>query len=172
MPSMSAKVKSWLLLGGIFAIGIVTGVALTVGIGPHFMRPPGAQEMRERWMMMLSKRLELTPDQQAKIEPILTDAENKIQALHHEEVMHGSEIIRTANDQIAAVLTADQKVKLQQLEAERQKMFWGRLHSWGPPGGPGEMHRHWDDGDHPPPPGAPAEPNPPSSSPPPAPPTT
>jgi Spy/CpxP family protein refolding chaperone len=165
--SMSSKVKSWLLLAVIFVIGIVTGSALTIGLASHFMRPHGAQEMKNHWMMFLTQRLTLTADEQAKIQPILSEATNNIQALHRDEVDRGSQIIKAANDQIAQVLTPDQKVELQKMESEREKMFMGHMHPWGPPhdgpdgppGGPDPMRHHWDDdAPPPPPPGAPPPP--------------
>jgi Spy/CpxP family protein refolding chaperone len=136
---MSAVIKPWLLLGGIFVVGIVTGSALTLGISSHFLHSPhNDADMRAHWISFLVQRLNLTPDQKAKIKPIVMDATTRIQALHRDEVQQGSQIIRTANEQILAELTPDQKVQLQKLEDEREKMFQTRMRAWGPPGaGPG-----------------------------------
>ena len=165
---MSAKLKSWLLLAVIFVLGIVTGSVLTIGLGPHFRHQP---EMKRLWMAQLVERLNLTADQQTKIQPILTDAKTKIQSLHRDEVERGSQIFRVANDQISALLTPEQKVELQKMEAEREKLFLEHMRPWGlPREGPGGMRRHDgpDDGMVPPPPppapGAPtnAAPTPPT----------
>ena len=107
-----------LLLLLIFVLGIVTGSTLTIGLAPHFAHVPGAAQMKNHWMMRLVQRLKLTADQQAKIQPILTDAETKIQALQRDEVEHGSQIIKAANDQISAVLTPDQKAELESVESQ------------------------------------------------------
>jgi Spy/CpxP family protein refolding chaperone len=157
---MSPKFKPWLLLGGIFVIGVVTGSALTIGLGPHFMHGSGERDMRKHWMAHLTAELNLTADQQAKIQPILADAEGKIQALRHEQVEHGYEIFKAADEQISALLTPDQKVELQKMEAEREKMFAGHMHP------PGSMFNHDgpDDRMPPPPPapsGSPGNPAPP-----------
>src|ERR1700677_1220581 len=159
---MSPKLKAWLLLGGIFLVGILTGSGLTFSFAPHFFHPsgpPGPQDMRDRWMNHLVDKLSLTADQQTKIGPILTDASNQIQKLHHDEVQRGSEIIKSANDQIAGILTADQKTKLQQMESDREKMFMGHVHPWGggPPREGPDGRPHWgeDGGNPPPPPGGP-----------------
>src|SRR5271170_4480282 len=125
--SMSPKVKSWLLLSVIFVVGVVTGSALTMGLAPHFMHHGAPPDIKNHWMMLLTQRLTLTADQQAKIQPILSEAENNIQSLHRDEVERGSQIIHDANDKIAAVLTPDQKVELQKLESEREKMFNGHM---------------------------------------------
>ena len=132
---MSAAIKPWLLLSGIFVVGIVTGSALTFGLSAHFMHPHSETDLRAHWVAFLVQRLNLTPDQKAKIKPIVMDATVRIQSLHRDEVQVGSEIIRTANEKIMAELTPDQKVQLQQLEADREKMFSNRMRSWGSPGG-------------------------------------
>lgn len=139
---MSSKVKSWLLLTVIFVVGIVTGAALTVGLASHFLHPgPGMQQMKELWMMHLNTQLNLTADQQAKIQPLLNEAGNQIQALHREEVGRSFQIIKTTDEKISAFLTPEQKVALQKMESEREQMFIGRMRGWGPGphGGPGGM---------------------------------
>jgi Spy/CpxP family protein refolding chaperone len=144
---MSSKLKPWLLLAVIFIVGVVTGSALTYGWVSHFRHPPGAQQqhpgaqqMGRLWMAQLVHRLNLSPDQAAKIQPILVDARNKIQMLHRDEMERGDQIFMTANDQIAAILplTPEQKVELQKMESERKKMFLDHMRPWGPPrDGPG-----------------------------------
>jgi len=145
---MSSQFKPWLVLGIIFIVGIVTGSALTIALGSHFMHPPGEQQMKHHWMMHLTARLNLTPDQQAKIEPILTDATTKLQSVHRDEMGRGAQIFKAAHDQISALLTPEQKVELQKMESDREKMFSGHIRPWGPPhegpggpfhGGPGGM---------------------------------
>jgi len=162
---MSSNLKPWLFLGIIFIVGVVTGCALTIGLAPHFMPPPGAQQIRQHWMAHLVKRLNLTADQQAKIQPILADATASLQSIHRDEVGRDSQIFKAADDQISALLTPDQKVELQKMESEREKIFSGHMHPWGPPpGSPGGMYHH-DGADAggamPPPPAAPTNAPPP-----------
>ena len=143
------KLKPWLVMGLIFVVGMVTGASLMIGMGPHFRHPPGEREMKNHWMMMLVHRLNLTDDQQAKIQPILTDAENQIHSVHGEEIGRISKIMETANSQISSLLTPDQQTEMKKLESEREKMFSGHMGGRrgpgarddrdGPPhGGPGE----------------------------------
>jgi len=152
---MSSTLKPWLVLAVIFIAGILTGVALTMALSPHFEKPPGPRDMKQHWMARLTERLKLTSDQQAKIQPILTDAATKLQGLHRDEVERGSQIFKAANDQISALLAPNQKVELQKMESEREKMFLGHMHHHGGPG---------DDGGMPPspPPGSPPNAPPPS----------
>ncbi len=140
---MSSQVKPWLVLAVIFIVGVVTGSALTIGWTSHFQRPQGPPQIRRLWMAHLVTRLDLTPDQPAKIQPILAEAEGKIQALHRDEVEHGAQIIKTTDDQIAALLTPEQQTELQKMESEREKMFSGHMRPWGSPhDGPGGMFQH------------------------------
>ena len=120
---MSSKLKPWLVLGLIFAIGILTGSELTVDLPSYFARPADEQQMKQHWMSHLVRRLKLTADQQAQILPILAAAEVKIQSLHRDEVQRGSEIIKQANDQMTPCLTPVQVVELQRMETEREKLF-------------------------------------------------
>jgi len=155
---MSRNFKPWLLLGVIFVVGVVTGGALTIGWQAHERaafnldnRHPGAgpgQGMRQGWMAHLTKRLNLSADQQAKIQPIVDDADAKLQAVLHDEKQRGSQIFKDADDQISAFLTPDQKAELEKMRAERDKMFPGHMH------GPGGKFNHdgRDDSMPPPPP--------------------
>ena len=165
---MSSKLKSWLLLAVIFIVGILTGSALTISLGSHFRHPPGAQQMKRLWMAQLVLQLNLTVDQQAKIQPILADASTKLQSVHRDEVERGSQIIKAAHDQISALLTPKQKVELQKMESEREKMFSGHMRPWGAPrDGPDDTHHHGrpNDGVMPPPPNAPTNAAPPGPAP-------
>jgi Spy/CpxP family protein refolding chaperone len=142
---MTPKLKPWIFLSMIFIAGIMTGVALTVGLSSHFIKPPGAQQMQNRWMSLLVQRLNLSSDQQSKIEPILADSENQIQAARRDNMQTVSQIIEKTNAQIAAILTPDQQAALAKMSKEMMERnrdrFSGHGHSWGGqhggPGGPG-----------------------------------
>jgi Spy/CpxP family protein refolding chaperone len=136
---MTSKLKPWLFIALIFVAGIMTGAALTIALSSHFMQPPGMQQMKSRWMMYLTRQLNLTADQQAKIEPIVADSENQMQAARRDNADRVSQIIQKANAQIAAILTPDQKTALEkiskEMESRHDRMFPGHMHSWGGPHG-------------------------------------
>jgi Spy/CpxP family protein refolding chaperone len=161
---MSSKLKPWLVLAVIFIAGILTGVGLTIGLGPHFKHPPGQHGSKDHLFDFLTQRLKLTADQQAKVQPITADAEAKLHSLHHEELERGSQIFKAMDDQISALLTPQQQAELQQVESEREKMFSGHMHPWGSPGG---MFHHDgpDENAPPPPPAAPTNAAPPAPGP-------
>lgn len=129
------KLKPWLILALIFVLGAATGVSLTIGLGPRFSHPPGAQQMKNRMLMGLTHRLNLTSDQQAKIDPIVTSIQSQIQQVHREEVGRISRIMEAANTQILPLLNSDQQAELQKMEKEmesqhdRDRTSAGHLHS-------------------------------------------
>jgi Spy/CpxP family protein refolding chaperone len=130
---MSSKLKSWLLLSVIFVVGIITGSTLTVGLAPHFMHPPGVRDMKRHWMTYLTRELNLTAEQQAKIQPIVADAVTRIHSLHRDEVERDSQIFKAADDQISPLLTPGQKMELQKMESDREKKFSDHMRRWAPP---------------------------------------
>jgi Spy/CpxP family protein refolding chaperone len=132
-------------MGLIFVVGMVTGAALFDGFRDKLIQPPGLQQMRSHWLMHLNERLSLTPDQQAKIQPIVDDAGNQIQALHRDEVDRLSKIMQTANDKIAGLLTPAQQAELKTMETERERDFSGHMHSWGAPHHSDGFHHDRDD---------------------------
>ena len=167
---MSGILKPWLILAVIFVAGGFTGSALTMVFSGHFMHPGGPpDDMRQSWMLRLTRQLNLTPDEQAKIEPIIRDTADKVQKIHGEEFGRVRDILKASDDQIAAILTPDQQAALKQMIADREKAFSRRQHQWG--GGP---HDGGPDGGHFHGGGGPGDgyPQPPPNPPPPAPPAT
>ncbi len=171
---MSAALKPWLILAVIFVAGAMTGTAITMVCSGQFTHsagaPPGPPD-EHMWMMHLTRQLNLTADQQAKIEPIMRDTAAQLQKIHNDEFEKIRPILKASDDQIAAILTPDQQAALKQLEADREKAFSKHGHPWGPPHeGPGGMHfrNHEGGPDDGRPPGPPGE----APAPPPAPPAT
>lgn len=141
---MSGRIKPWLFLVLIFVAGGLTGSALTIGLASYFHQDPTAGQLKARWMRHLTQRLDLTTDQQGKIEPILNDAENQVQAARHDNADRITQIIQKTNAQIEQILTPEQKAKLEQMtkqmQMDRDRMFPGKkMRPWqrGPGGPPG-----------------------------------
>jgi Spy/CpxP family protein refolding chaperone len=153
MTSIAAR--PWVILALIFLLGAITGSLLTIAFGPR-PGPPGAQQMGSHWMKHLTERLKLSDDQQKKIEPLIMDAEQRIEKAHHEDVANISQIMQETNAKIAEVLQPEQRDELKQMESERERMFSHHLHSNH---GPEDFHRPEDGGPPPPPPGSPPAPS-------------
>ena len=73
-------------------------------------------------MQHLTKGLDLTPDQQAKVQPIVAQAKPQIQAIHQEAMQKTKAVMENTMAQIRPLLTPQQQQKLDTMKAAREKM--------------------------------------------------
>ena len=71
----------------------------------------------------LTKQLDLTSDQQTKVQPILDSAKPQLEAIHHEAMQKAKAIIDSSLSQIRPLLTADQQKKLDAIQKAHQDMM-------------------------------------------------
>ena len=71
----------------------------------------------------LTKQLDLTSDQQTKVEPILDAAKPQLVAIHEEAMQKAKGIIDSSLSQIRPLLTADQQKKLDAIQKAHQDMM-------------------------------------------------
>jgi Spy/CpxP family protein refolding chaperone len=102
-------------LGGIVAAQ--SGAAF--GGGPGGWHGHGHQFGLER----LTKTLNLTPDQQAKVQPIVDQARPQIIAIHKDAMQKTQGVISNAASQIRPLLNADQQKKFDDLQKAHQDMI-------------------------------------------------
>lgn len=88
-------------------------------------RPPGdmATHMVERY----KKELQLSPDQIAKVEPLVREAMDKVRSLHRENFKQTDAIMKGCGEQILALLDDRQKALYQEMEERRKR--WMRERS-------------------------------------------
>jgi len=87
--------------------------------GPRWRDRPG------KWgnpLEHMTKNLGLTPEQQAKIQPILDQAKPQVQAIHEDAKQKIKAIRDNARTQIRAVLTPEQQQKFDALQTAREDM--------------------------------------------------
>lgn len=70
----------------------------------------------------LTKSLNLTPDQQAKVQPLIDQARPQIIAIHKDAMQKTQAIMDKTMAQIRPMLTADQQAKFDALQKARQDM--------------------------------------------------
>jgi Spy/CpxP family protein refolding chaperone len=70
----------------------------------------------------LTKTLNLTPDQQAKVQPILDQAKPQLKAIHQEARQKAKAVMDSTMSQIRPLLNADQQKKLDDLKAAHAQM--------------------------------------------------
>jgi Spy/CpxP family protein refolding chaperone len=104
--------KVFLAFTGIFVAGILVGGLVTLRWGKNFtQRLPGGEQFGPQLMERLVKQLDLTPDQQAKVKPIVDSATEELRQLRHTTQRTTASVLVRMQGDIAAVLTPDQKAK-------------------------------------------------------------
>jgi Spy/CpxP family protein refolding chaperone len=71
----------------------------------------------------LTETLKLTPDQQAKVQPIIDQAKPQLMAIHKEAMQKAHGVIDNAMTQIRPILTPDQQKKADDLRQAHQQMM-------------------------------------------------
>jgi Spy/CpxP family protein refolding chaperone len=81
----------------------------------------------------MTKTLNLTPDQQEKIKPILENEQSQMQSMRQDTSMtkqdrmaKAQQLHQTSNDQINQILTPDQQQKWSAMQAQHQGMHQGQ----------------------------------------------
>ena len=124
------RALQWKLIVGfilVFIAGAITGAFLGGLYARHlffeFHQPAliGAR-MKER----LRTELNLTPDQVAKVSPIIDKTAAELQKVRQDTGRRVHEIMTQAHQEMAANLTAEQRQKLQQIEERHRRWRHGR----------------------------------------------
>jgi Spy/CpxP family protein refolding chaperone len=71
----------------------------------------------------LTKQLDLTSDQETKVQPILDAAKPQLTAIHQEAMQKAKGVIDSSLSQIRPLLTADQQKKLDAIQKAHQDMM-------------------------------------------------
>jgi Spy/CpxP family protein refolding chaperone len=71
----------------------------------------------------LVDKLNLTPDQQTKVQPIIDQAKPQIRAIHEEAMQKMKAVMDSTTSQIRPLLTADQQKKLDDIQKAHQGMM-------------------------------------------------
>jgi Spy/CpxP family protein refolding chaperone len=130
-------------------IGTAVGALQAKAQDPSAPPPPPGQDgprhggpggMRGNQVELLTKKLNLTPDQVTQVKAIEDDSRKQMTALHSDTSLTPDEkkpkmraIHQASQDKIRALLTDDQKTKYDALQAEMRERMENRH---GGPGGP------------------------------------
>ncbi len=131
---MSAALK-WKLIAGfllVFLTGGLTGGFIGATHGRHFFfGPPHSHGLPDRMRERLRRELELTPDQVARISPIIDQTSSKLEAIRIETAKRVRATMEESHRQIAPELTPEQRTKLEQIERSHRKRM--HHHGFAPP---------------------------------------
>lgn len=96
------------------AAGLLAGAAL----GRWAHRHHGGERHFTRMVESFSRELDLTPEQRTRLEAVLEAKRRSFRALHDELRPRFEELRRSAKEEIAAILTPDQRPRFEKVEAE------------------------------------------------------
>jgi Spy/CpxP family protein refolding chaperone len=127
------RALQWKLVAGfllVFLAGGVTGAFVGAAHARHFFfMAPRPAVISERMRERLQRQLSLTPDQVAKISPILDKAAAQLHEVRRDTGRRVHEIIAESHRQMTGILTDEQQHKLRQLEERHRRWH----HGHGPP---------------------------------------
>ena len=125
--------RSFVYAALIFVAGLVVGLLSAPLIGHSFMRPPTPAQMSNHIMSHLQSRLDLTAEQSAQIKPIVDQLGNDMQGIWLDTTKRVTARMEQSDQQIAALLTPEQKIKMQAFIAENRERMLKRHIPGGPP---------------------------------------
>ena len=110
-------------------IAITVGAAFSLGSLAAIAQPgpggPGGHHHGGEWgnpLEHLTKELNLTPDQQAKVGPIVDQAKPQIQQIHQDAMEKTKAVMDNTMSQIRPLLTAEQQQKLEAMKKAHEDM--------------------------------------------------
>ncbi len=113
-----------------FLILAAAGLIALPGFAVVQAQNPRGGGARGRGLERLTEGLNLTPDQKAKIQPIIAQAQPKIAAIHREAMQKMKAVMASTASQIRPLLTSEQQKKLD----HNQKAHQGRMNARKGPG--------------------------------------
>lgn len=116
----------------VFAAGVTTGgLFSTIHVRHLFLGPPHSGAVGDRMREHLRRALDLTPEQAAKISPIVDATSVKLEAIRVETAQRVRTVMEESEKQISPELSPEQQKKLQALKLEHHKLL--RHHGFVPP---------------------------------------
>ena len=115
----------------IFVLGFVAG-ALALNAYRGWARGRGREGGRRHFERSLFDRLQLTAEQRARAEQILSDARRQVEEARRESEPRFAEIRRQSDERLRQVLTPEQWQQFQQMKEEARGKRRGRGRRDGP----------------------------------------
>ena len=116
----------------VFVAGVACGFFGSMHHARKIFVERRSSHMGERMREHLRRELDLTPEQAAKIDPILDQTSQRLDAIRDQTSKRVSETMNDSHRQIAPLLTPDQRDRLEKMHKKHRRML--RFHHMGPPG--------------------------------------
>jgi Spy/CpxP family protein refolding chaperone len=131
---MSAALKWKLVIGFllVFLAGLTTG-SLAWNWHRRPWGPPRSGALAQHMTERLRRELALTPDQSAKIAPIIEQSAKKLQTIRVESAQRVRQTLRETHLQISPELTPEQRKKLAAIEEKHRHRREHHRGLWGSP---------------------------------------
>src|SRR6266481_252065 len=128
------RALQWKLIAGFLLVFVAGGIsgAFVGGLYArhHFFHLHHRQLPGRRMMERLRTELNLTPEQVAKISPIIDKTADQLREIRRDTARRVHETIAEAHRQMAANLTDEQRQKLQQIEQRHRRWHHHRWHEF------------------------------------------
>jgi Spy/CpxP family protein refolding chaperone len=129
------RALQWKLIAGfllVFVAGGITGAFVGGSYSRHhFFELHRPERIGERVKDELRAQLNLTPEQVAKISPIIDKMASQLRDIRRDTGQRVHQLMAEAHRQMAVNLTDEQRQKLQQIEERHRR--WRHHHSCEPP---------------------------------------
>jgi len=129
---MKSKFTLTLVLTTLLSVAAFSQNAATQAGSPTAGTPTAGEHQRGDFMQMLSQKLNLTADQQAKLKPILEQQHQQMRALKtdtsltpEQKQAKMKELHESTHNQINSILTPEQQQQFAQLRAEHKEHMKG-----------------------------------------------
>jgi hypothetical protein len=108
----------------VFIAGVTTGGLFgTHQLKRHFLRPPQSGDVAGKMREHFRRALDLTPEQENKIAPIVDSATTRLEAIRIETAERVRAVMEESKREIAPQLSPEQQEKLEKLEAHHRKIL-------------------------------------------------
>lgn len=130
------KTKIALFVALIFLAGGVAGAGIRSAWKPAQSPPPpvrSREDFANHIFNRMKERLQLTPEQISRIEPVFRKGIEDVRAIQDRSVKEVETAVKRNHEELAALLTPEQRQKLEEWDREREKWRKNRRHGGGPP---------------------------------------
>jgi Spy/CpxP family protein refolding chaperone len=130
---MTRTLKWWfaLALVVVFAAGLTTGLFAGARHGRRVFVERHGAIMGERMREHLRRELQLTPEQEAQVGPVLERAATQLRSIREETQQRVAQTMNQSHQEIAPMLTAEQRERLDRIHARHVRIM--RRRHFGPP---------------------------------------
>ena len=119
---MKPRMKNILIVAAIFLAGVVTGSVNSIGVGQRLVEHRlGVEHLHATLMEILNSELKLTPEQAARVDPLVRQSCEEYRGLVLETVQRVSGLVQKTNGRLLRELSPAQAERLKELEAQRQE---------------------------------------------------